>query len=125
MMPSKLSIGVNINELIRRVKDGGAYFGVEELGGFPMMFRDREREVEALLRELGGVGIVYGPLGCGKSTFLRNFSAALGGVKDDVVTMYMNLEERALTNSLRTYAINLGGDIMNAWLRHSITTSCQ
>ncbi len=95
-MPSRLSVGVNIDGLINRVKEGGAYFGVEELGGFPMIFRDREREVKALLRELGGgVGIVYGPLGCGKSTFLRNFSAALGGgVRDDVIAMYVNLEER-------------------------------
>jgi len=63
---------------------------------------------------LGGVGIIYGSLDCGKSTFLRNFSASLSNVKDDVIAIYINLEERTLTNSLKTYGINLEGGVMDA-----------
>lgn len=116
-MPSRLGVDVDVGDLVGRVREGGAYFGVEELGGFPIMFRDRGREVEVLLRELGGVGVVYGPLGCGKSTFIRNFLRALGSVRDDVVAIYVNLEERALADSLRAYAIDLGGGVMSALTR--------
>ncbi|WP_052885840.1 ATP-binding protein [Vulcanisaeta distributa] len=82
-------VGLSVDSLV-------GWIGGREvvLGGFRTRFRDRGFEVGALLGDLfrfEHVGVVYGPLGAGKSTFLRLF---VGGVEElgGVAGVYINYD---------------------------------
>lgn len=58
-------------------------------------FRDRSREAGEILRDasVGGVRIIYGPLGAGKSAFLRLFAKDLSELDPKSAAVYINYDE--------------------------------
>ncbi|WP_054855833.1 hypothetical protein [Vulcanisaeta sp. JCM 16161] len=83
-------VGLDVSSLIRWISGREVL-----LGGFRTRFRDREFEVEALLGDLfrfEHVGVVYGPLGAGKSTFLRLFISGVEELGGDVAGVYINYD---------------------------------
>lgn len=67
-------------------------------GSFSIRFRDREDEAKALFNDafrFQHVGIIYGPLGAGKSTFLRLFIEGLNELHHGFIGIYMNYDDHA------------------------------
>ena len=90
-----------MNRIVDLVKKRIKEYKIPELR---INFIDREFEVERLLNqvlnmEISWCFVIYGPWGCGKSTFLKALTYALSNV-EDVITMYIDLTEEELTKVL-------------------------
>jgi len=67
-------------------------------GNVVINFRDREREITELSSDLsiGGVRVIYGPLGAGKTTMLNLLAKSLEVIgAGDTAIIYVNYEDRA------------------------------
>ncbi len=79
-------------------------------------FVDREFEIEKLLNQILNMEIswnfiIYGPWGCGKSTFLKALTHALNDV-EELVVMYIDLTEEELTKTLYLPKLELEKEVV-------------